>query len=431
VPRIRQLPQLFLRGALVQETIRHLTLEQQDVVTSMVSELSSSPILSGHKNGFINKLSETIGCDYSDDRSIAEQDYRIALWRATAHLLYHCDYTFKCKSCSASEYNSARGKSVLINRKLLICPACSSVAIDSPGSSNCQSGYLLTHRDFLDLCSDLSSQGLTAPTCTSCIEAIGGTKKIQDINKVLDDPDQLRKYFSEFLWNYLRQILKENKITRHAKLQQTISGAADRLTADVIAAILKNSRIDYTYDLSGPNDGFYVIDANLLSAPPELSLELQEVLLKSSASGVKIELDFDRIKIHDMGGDSPLIELDLSSTATVMVASNAGINEEDGDLLDQIPEEHVGENGTAALEQEERLLLVRKSLPEGDCRTVFDLLVGYAPIYNDFVASDTKRASGVPKNTDMANFLGCSTKEIKKHEQTIRLQCLAHGMVSE
>jgi hypothetical protein len=91
------------------------------------------------------------------------------------------------------------------------------------------------------------------------------------------------------------------------------------------------------------------------------------------------------------------------------------------------------EDNTSAVETREMISHVRDCLPDGDCQAVFQLLSGTGPIYQAFVQQfpDTPKINqGIPHKNRMAQFLGCTAKEIKQHQQTIGMQLIAHGMAA-
>lgn len=83
-----QLAKLYLRGSLVNETMKNLTHEQQKEVEAKLEILMNDKTLQGCKNQFCNVLMNTIGGDYQF-RDAALNDYRIALYKALVYIMYH------------------------------------------------------------------------------------------------------------------------------------------------------------------------------------------------------------------------------------------------------------------------------------------------------------------------------------------------------
>src|SRR4051812_32402114 len=94
MPRLRQMPELFLRGALANQTMRHLTdqerRESQEITLRIAyQEPENGGVGARTMRTFIQALQKTIRGDYKDDSRNAEVDYVIAVWRGVVQLLYH------------------------------------------------------------------------------------------------------------------------------------------------------------------------------------------------------------------------------------------------------------------------------------------------------------------------------------------------------
>jgi len=67
--KVRQMSEVFLRGSLANETMKHLTKEQVERSGNLAKEISEAQILAGHRQEFIYRLSTTISCDYSTTKT--------------------------------------------------------------------------------------------------------------------------------------------------------------------------------------------------------------------------------------------------------------------------------------------------------------------------------------------------------------------------
>jgi hypothetical protein len=121
----RQMPELYLRGAIFNETMKNLSQKQIDTVEAKIEILMKTPSLTKSREKFCQTLAGTIGADYREDKNAALQEYNIALMKAVIYVLYH-----------------------------------------------------------------------------------------KPNHQVFDDPIQTRKLFSQFTYNYMKQILNENKIPK-------------------------------------------------------------------------------------------------------------------------------------------------------------------------------------------------------------------------
>lgn len=77
----RQMPALYLRGSLCNQTMRNLSMEQQELISCIVEQLINDPLLQPTRIEFRNVLRYTIKGDYTDVEA-ADQEYQVALWRA-------------------------------------------------------------------------------------------------------------------------------------------------------------------------------------------------------------------------------------------------------------------------------------------------------------------------------------------------------------
>lgn len=78
----QQMPQLYLRGSLCNVTMANLTSKQKEEIDTIVNEIINFEDIQRCRYSFKRALSATIGGDYHDDPESAEQEFRIAVWRA-------------------------------------------------------------------------------------------------------------------------------------------------------------------------------------------------------------------------------------------------------------------------------------------------------------------------------------------------------------
>lgn len=433
MPRVRQLPKIYLRGSIANVTMRGLSLAQRKEVERLTVEISNHPVLSGHRHMFMQQLGCTIGCDYASDRNNARQDYDIAIWRAVVHLLHHSNYDFICTSCTQTGYQSKTGQRIDFNRCYAVCPNCEQVQIEEPGDSSYTTDDLVAHSDFLATKDHLTTQGMEPPTCISPIESTGRVKKVTNPQQILDDPAQIKKFFGMFIWNYFRQIIRENSITTHGKQQDTQVDVADQLLTKAIVGILKEYGIEHSYVVEdNPRDGHYRIYCNPLSLPLAASVKMLAIVSKvQNSAPIRFSFDDKGLLISDLQGQAPLIQLDVACNDAVFLVGNtaeSNNNDDSPDVISQISGGDMQDDGINQIEANDRLSRIRSQLPVGTTREVFDLMSGTGESYSRFV--DTfpdgyNRSNGIPRKSKMAEFLKCSAKDIKAHSVTIRHAMLA------
>ena len=76
----RQLSKLYLRGSLVNVSMKEIDPQEKQLVELTFSNLINEPELERSKTKFIKRFNRTIRADYKDDVTTSEQDYLVALW---------------------------------------------------------------------------------------------------------------------------------------------------------------------------------------------------------------------------------------------------------------------------------------------------------------------------------------------------------------
>lgn len=433
MPRVRQLPMIYLRGSIANVTMKGLSPEQRKEVERITIEIADHPVLSGHRHMFMQQLGNTIGCDYASDRTNSRQDYNIAIWRAVVHLLYHSGYSFICTGCTQTGYQSKTDQRIEFNRCYAVCPNCDQVKIDDPGDSSYTTGDTVSNVEYQKTRAQLASQNMEVPTCSSPIESTGGDKKVGNPQQILEDPAQIKKFFGMFIWNYFRQIIRENSITTHGKQQDAQVDVADQLLAKAIVGILKEYGIEHNYVIEdNPRNGHYRIFCNPLSMPLVASVKILALVSRvQNSAPVRFSFDDQGLLISDLQGQAPLIQLDVSCKDAVFLVGNtaeSNNNDDSPDVISQISGGDMQDDGINQIEANDRLSKIRSQLPLGTTREVFDLMSGVGESYSRFVdkfPDGYNRTNGIPRKSKMAEFLNCSAKDIKAHSVTIRHAMLA------
>lgn len=330
MPIVRQMPELLLRGSLANVTMANLTESERERVSDIMTKVSDNSEIKRHKNKFVTELGNTISADYRDDRSIAEEEFNIAIWRATVSLLYHRKYTFKCTACDASSYDTRKGRQIMMDRQYPVCPNCNQVLITDPGDTEFSKGQYVDNQAFQDSYKDFTERQ-RSPKCTTPITPIAGKKAYDSPDAVLADNRQLVKFFTEFVWNYFRQILKENGRVEHKKTPQTISDRADRVIVQEIISVCDSYKLNYNYcSKTQPELGKHHIRIGTNRTPPELTSEFIVILEKARANGITVEFDEDVIKVL-VNTAAPYITATVIRPEHVIMAENgnhSGSNDE-------------------------------------------------------------------------------------------------------
>lgn len=436
---VRQLPSLYLRGALANITMRDMTPEQVEHVGEIVEYVAPHPAMIGHRKEFADALGrKTIKADYIDPLA-TEQEYKIAIWRAAVHLFYYRSYTFRCDACLSGVYLTKRGKPSPINRKMLACPNCGKVRVADPGDTAFEAGSFVDKVLFQDSYKHFGSDK-RPPKCVSPISPIPGPRRHENPQQVLDDPVQLAKYFGEFLWNYLRQQLNENSRPEHRKQPRRVLGPADEiLVEEILAACVKNKVAHTYYKRLNPENGYYRILVQGLKTAPEFTTDFNILLQLARGHGIEISATAGEILVKAKD-DAPTIETLISRPEQVLVLdayTSIGGGEEGEAPVNQITYRTIGDervnadDHAAVIESSDVLKAVRDALPDGHCKDVFDIYVQRGPAFERFTAplEEGGFGDGPTHTSHIAKFLGIGTRTVGLAREQIKVQMLAHGLV--
>ena len=428
---VRQLPELTLRGSIANITMANLTTEQKTKVEEIFQKVRSHKALQRNRAQVMKGLGATIRGDFAE-KIAAEQEYDIAIWRGVVNILYHKDYTFKCSHCAATTYLTQRGKPKPIDRQQIPCPSCKMAVVDNPGCSNYQHGQVVNHQQAQN---DFKSFRENTPTFKSTIEYQGGTNKYLDPDKILEDEEQTKKFFSEFVWNYFRQQIKENK-RKSNKTQQEVSGPADQMILEMLISTCVKLKVDYSCDRMLFN-GCYTIQVPVLQTSPEFSIDLAFILEVANQNGITIRINQHSIDVlSQYSAPSMTVTVVKSEHVTMVEDQNT---QEDGEAtgfsVSQVSHRTVS-GGTMDQEDHETnydlieaFEKTRDSLPDNDCKRIFDIYRQEGCEYDAYC--NLFEEDGMPKIKNVAKMLNITTRAVKQHRETIRVYCLSNGFVPE
>jgi len=427
---IRQMPKLLLRGSIANITMANLTETDRNHLDELLEYVSYHSELIKTKSKVIKEFGVTIRADYSDDRYIAEEEFNIAIWRGLVSLFYHRDYEFQCKHCKSTTYITKRGKPKPFDRIQTPCPNCRMAEIVNPGCSNLEPGTIANHDEMQQKYKNVIKG---TPVFKSCMMCIDGNKKYKNPQEIIDCPKQLKRFFSEFVWNYFRQQIKENK-RKEFKKPQKITGPADQMIVEEIISMCSRLNIDYNYYAKvQPMNGVYYIQLNGLLTSPEFSMELALIRAIANKHEVKIVYTPNSINVN-VNFSAPTIIVNVIRPEHITMADNhTTFSDDEKQHIDQTSYKTVGEirmqeDHVVMTEMNEAVLLVRKSLPDGDCKNVYDIYRQDGEIYAQF---SCKYGDSDPKINHIAEFLNITPRAVKQHRATIKIHCLANDFTLE
>jgi hypothetical protein len=432
----RQVAELYLRGSVVNITMKNLTEDQQRLVGEKIEEVTSLQGIAQTRQLISKKLAETIGGEYREDKDAAMQETMITIWRGIVDLYYHRRYTFICDCCGTTSYTTKTGKKREIDQVFDYCKECNCVKVTSVGESKPVTKddkiIVLVEDEFVDREVFQESyahlkDGDDLPTCKSPIKYIAGDKKYSNPAKVFETNDDTTKFFREFLWGNFKQIIKENERKQINKKPKKEIGRADVIVVKQILSMLSKYRVSHNFCANTqPEQGWFNIQASLLQAPPEVSIELAPYLEDAFRFDVPVELTERNIRIGETLA-APDIERFISNPEYVLMQDNhttTGDDEQGSYTLTSISartvdgvrmdlEDHIG-----MAESSDWLATVRNQLPSGLTQRVFDLFQQRGDDYPEF---SEQFGDKEPKISHMAQFFNVGRKAICEAKTHIRV----------
>ena len=459
---VRQMAEIYLRGSLSNVTMKNLTPDQVRFSEKIANEIADHPEMRKHRYKVRRMLGETIKADYSSDSDAADQEYKIAIWRGVVNLFYHRHYKFKCHACGAThKYVKATGQMKPLDQAQTPCPNCQQIEVNDPGESQYQKGQYVNLKEFEESCQDYQ---VGIPTYVSTIKAFpGGGFDKENLDQLLlegkitqavyerrleqyrydepfaiiEDKTQLAKFFGEFVWGYFKQQLRENKRPEHNKKPVEICGRADEVIVQEILSIAARTKVPALFCSSTqPEHGWWNIGIVGLQTPPEFTGELMPVLAKAVENDVRIAITPTMIKVEHNINARNIQALITKPEHVIVLDNNQSVSdEEDGNKfsIDQVDFKTVEGckmeliESTELLERHDIMMAVENSLPEGDCRKIYQIIKQDGEIYQEF--RKVYDYDSEPRQAHIAKFLNITPRCVKNHLAHIRLACLSHNFV--
>ena len=305
----RQMPELYLRGAIFNETMKNLSDNQIKEVEKKIDILLKTPSLTKSREKFCQTLAVTIGADYREDKNAALQEYKIALMKAIIYVMYH--------------------------------------------KPNMQ---------------------------------------------VFDDPIQTRKLFSQFTYNYMKQILNENKIPKSI-YERHIEGEPFSVAYQQIMILLEEEGI---FHMSEFDENKFIIEGDIGIIKLSTARKIGKIKNKFSKMGVEISADIERIEIVKRKS-SPLVRTKIRSSSKIHVINFENENkDEENDLNRNSIEFEISE---------------RKARKEGstfDPTHMRQMLPSHLTELFDIIIDSPEYMGDEPNKNDIAKHLDITVNEVNK-----------------
>jgi hypothetical protein len=278
-----------------------------------------------------------------------------------------------------------------------------------------------------------------APTFVSCIESTAGAMKY-DKSDILESDSQLKKFFGEFVFNYFRQQVKENK-RKTSKHVQTITGFAHEIAEEEIRDLCTKHNVPFTIDHSSD---MVTINIKGLLTSPDFTAALNVVKAHALDRDIGLRIDDFNITVevaketfHIMIVDNQYAHAEMvpaklftttitKPTHITMIENKESGDREEGFDISQIGGDEMIDDHVTSIDMQDAFQRTRNALPEGNCRKVYDILsqsgenyILYSEIYGE----------GPPKINHVAKWLGITPRTVKQHKETITVCCMANDFV--
>lgn len=436
--RVYQLPELHIRGTIASQTMTRTLAELddqerrqlEDTYNSIISDDDIKPI----QGKMVRDLRNTIGCEYMESPAAAKQEFLFVVWKALVYALYHCDYSFKCDHCEATDYRAKSGRRAPITKEMAICPNCGYVECDGRHVHHTATG--------------------NQPT-TPTVKAVPGARKLslEEAKSLLTNKKDLLKYLRKFTNGYLQQILRENKIKYEGK-RQTVSGFADIIAKQELMGLLDKYNIRCNTIASSST---VHTDQPLEMSPIKFTAEFTALRDRYAQYDVIVETSQNTpstsIAIHSPTIPA-IIESEILTFSPVLILNqpeNASIDDDTGSDNSYVIEHRkytldgkrriVPDMPTHTIETDEMFAIIRRTLPDGDPRMVFDMVTSgmyvpqpERPQWDEFATAnqgeleEIMRDGGLAVNhKKIAGILGKSTRVVQSIMKEIKIIGTANG----
>lgn len=360
-----QLARLFLRGSLMNDTAKQLSKDEMKEVNALMKDAWEDPNIQGQKMEFCMALGRTIGNEYKD-LDVGKQDCQITFWKAAIMVLFH-----ESRQCTN---NSCQKHFVTTKNKIDKCTVC---------------GY------------DLVLKWSPKP-------------------QIANDPIKRKKFFQSVMFNYLRQILRENKPPA-IKETRTEEGLASDIAVKAIISILHSIK-NYQTEVEMIDIDHNVIRCETGLLPLKILQKVVDIKHEFETHGVQIQLDWNAINVVSV--------LEIPSTVSFQIVEktyakytslDSGSTNDDTESSHRDHCEHKAQIIHAEPDMSnynEDMIVLRQRL-SSDAQKLFDIIIDTPLDYIERFGTDKLHRA------NLAEYLGKDIKEIDALRETIKVHCLA------
>jgi hypothetical protein len=228
--------------------------------------------------------------------------------------------------------------------------------------------------------------------------------------QVLEDPIQTRKLFSQITYNYMKQILNENKIPKDIN-EINIEGEPYEIAYKQIENMLEKEGIFHVADMMNDKDG-YIIEGDIGIINLKTAMKIGKMKEKYSKIGVDIQADIERIEIIKRKS-APDIATKLKTASRIRVMNFEYDSEEESGINRYNIEYEIN----------------RKRKPRND--NSFDptqmrnMMPSHLVDVFDIILDSPKEMGESPNKNQIAKHLDISVNEVNKRLNQLKFYYLA------
>jgi hypothetical protein len=238
--------------------------------------------------------------------------------------------------------------------------------------------------------------------------------------EIIFDGKQMRKLVKNYGWEFIGQILKENKRDM-IKTQTYIEDSAEIIAIKMVESLFRSSKESIRFEVA-PGATMVRTETGLLTI--SMVQKIADLKREFLIYNVDIQVvDGEGIKIKIMG-DTPII-----SRKIIEVRFN-----QDKSFDDKIDEEStVRDTLESQIAHKEKLVASFESMQSRDAMNeLLCKLPDNAAKFMSILMSPPpdlfEKYGGSPRERDIAEYMGINPSQIKRFKETIRLQMLALGI---
>ncbi len=451
-----QVAKLHIRGNLV-NTLQRLTLAESLEAQKAANVAFNDPALGAARTEFCAALARTIGSEYKDV-DVALTEVSISFWISSVDILYHRPKKFiieligstcaECKHTSLAEANQRRKQRAARYSKK-----------DGPNAAQIREILNTKISDLCDKCG--GNTRLVAPKDLTLLstdeveriytELTGHTAPDRD-RTLIDVPIQRKKFFQTCLFNYLRQILRENTYPKTTGMV-SVYDHADVVIVKTIRTLLDQSSeackyreskeagktifsIQHPYKKNKESDPKKKLPADDL--PPGACMltlddvsKLDLIVQQARAYGVEVIANEPTIMVCAPTSTQIINGNVMDKTRVHQISLDSSRNEDGQDAsyrehIESQNEEEQSEKAftTHDVDYNDSANVVRDRLSENG-QKIFDLIIHPSDEYMTRYGSDRVCKAHI------AEFLGFSPKEVQRQWDIIELQMRAVDLVPQ